>query len=175
MAGTLDIEDHASLIEHLRRTRRIEPDAHPRARTLRGGVSNRTVLVEFDDGRPWVLKQALARLRVQVDWFSRPERIGREALGLQRLAELAPPGAITPLVFEEPEEHVLAMEAVPQPHENWKAMLLSGRVDGAHVEAFGALLGTIHVLVSVVGRDEAVALVVAEPLHGSRGHRGTSG
>jgi hypothetical protein len=33
---------------------------------------------------------------------------------------------------------------VPQPHENWKAMLLRGRVFPRHVRQFGALLGTVH-------------------------------
>ena len=113
-------------------------------RVLAGGVSNRTVLVEFPE-RPsresWVLKQALAKLRVKVDWFSDPARIGREALGLRHLAALAPPGTITPLVFEDPAHHLLAMAAVPQPHENWKSRLLAGRVEPEHAGQFGSLLG----------------------------------
>ena len=36
-------------------------------------------------GRGWVLKQALAKLRVNVDWFSSPERIGVEAKALRWL------------------------------------------------------------------------------------------
>jgi hypothetical protein len=36
------------------------------------------------------------------------------------------------------------MEAVPQPHENWKAMLLRGDVRREHAQQFGTLLGTIH-------------------------------
>jgi 5-methylthioribose kinase len=36
------------------------------------------------------------------------------------------------------------MEAVPQPHENWKTMLLRGRLENDHVEEFGRLLGTVH-------------------------------
>jgi thiamine kinase-like enzyme len=91
-----------------------------------------------------VVKQALEKLRVQVDWFSSPERIHREALGLRWLAQLAPPGTITPLVFEDFEHHLLAMQAVPQPHDNWKSLLLAGRLELDHVEQFGRLLGTIH-------------------------------
>ena len=91
-----------------------------------------------------MLKQALAKLRVAVDWFSDPDRIGREALGLRWLAELAPSGSTTPLVFEDPANHLLAMRAVPPPHENWKTMLLAGDVQTEHVAEFGRLLGTIH-------------------------------
>ena len=111
---------------------------------LAGGVSNRTVLVELPTGEAWVLKQALEKLRVSVDWFSDPERVHREALGLRWLQELAPPGSITPLVFEDHEHHLLAMEAVPEPHENWKTMLLEGQVRDEHVEQFGSLLGEVH-------------------------------
>jgi tRNA A-37 threonylcarbamoyl transferase component Bud32 len=107
-------------------------------------VSNRTVLVERTSGEAWVVKQALAKLRVAVDWFSDPRRIGREALGLKYLSLIAPPGTITPLIFEDPAHHLLAMQAVPRPHENWKAALLNGRIGDAHVEQFGRLLGTIH-------------------------------
>ena len=141
----LDIEDAGALVAYLRAEGRIGADeAPPRVRVLAGGVSNKTVLVERASGEAWVLKQALPKLRVQTDWFSDPARIGREALGLRYLAELAPPGATTPLVFEDPARHLLAMEAVPQPHENWKAVLLAGRVEPGHVEQFGRLLAQVH-------------------------------
>ena len=142
--ATLDIEQHDQLIDYLRATGRIAPDESPRCQTLAGGVSNRTVLVERPTGESWVLKQALAKLRVKVDWFSDPSRVHREALGLKWLEKLAPPGTITPLIFEDEQHHLLAMAAVPQPHENWKTMLLAGRIDPAHVEQFAALLGAIH-------------------------------
>ena len=143
MSDQLDIERHEQLIAYLRATRRIGADETPRCMTLVGGVSNRTVLVERK-GEGWVLKQALAKLRVKVDWFCDPSRVHCEALGLQHLATLAPPGTITPLVFEDESHHLLAMQAVPQPHENWKTMLLAGRLEMEHVEQFGRLLGTIH-------------------------------
>ncbi len=141
----LDIERPGSLAGYLRATGRIGEEEEPVVSVLAGGVSNRTVLVERTaTGEAWVVKQALPKLRVATDWFSDPKRIHREALGLRWLAELAPPGAITPLVFEDHENHLLAMQAVPQPHENWKIMLLDGRLNMDHVEQFGRLLGTIH-------------------------------
>lgn len=144
MGEALDIEDAGALVAYLRAMGRVAPDETPVVRTLAGGVSNKTVLVERAGGEAWVLKQALPKLRVKVDWFSDPARIGREALGLKWLAELAPGGSITPLVFEDPERFLLAMEAVPRPHENWKAMLLAGKLFPRHVRQFGTLLGTIH-------------------------------
>jgi 5-methylthioribose kinase len=144
MPEALDIEAPAALVAYLRDTGRIAPDETPVVHNLAGGVSNKTVLVERPTGESWVLKQALPKLRVKVDWFSDPARIRREALALQWLPKLAPEGSITPLVFEDPDHFLLAMEAVPQPHENWKTMLLSGRIEKRHAEAFGTLLGTIH-------------------------------
>lgn len=144
MSEQIDIERHDQLIAYLRATGRIAFDETPVCRTLAGGVSNRTVCVERPGGEGWVLKQALAKLRVKVDWFSDPARIHREALGLEHLARLAPPGTITPLVFEDESQHLLAMQAVPQPHENWKTMLLAGGLEMHHVEQFAALLGTLH-------------------------------
>mgnify|MGYP002336116997 CR=1 FL=1 len=141
---TLDIENPDALAAYLRATGHIDPDEQPRLTTLAGGVSNRTVLVERPNGDAWVIKQALEKLRVQVDWFSSPERIHREALGLRWLVELAPPGTITPLVFEDFDAHLLAMQAVPQPHANWKSLLLSGLLKLDHVRQFAELLAAIH-------------------------------
>src|SRR3954467_6574568 len=143
-ADPLDIEQPDALAAYLRAGGRVGADEPLRIRTLSGGVSNKTVLVERPSGEAWVLKQALPKLRVAVDWFSDPARIHREALGLKYLAELAPRGTITPLVFEDPEHHLLAMAAVPQPHKNWKTMLLAGQVDLEYVEKFARILGQIH-------------------------------
>jgi aminoglycoside phosphotransferase (APT) family kinase protein len=144
MAATLDIEQHDALVRYLRATGRVAPRETPRCVTLSGGVSNRVVRVERAGGEAWVLKQALPRLRVREEWFSDPARIQREALGLQWLARLAPAGSITPLVFADPAEDLLAMQAVPHPHENWKTRLLAGGLEREHVVQFGELLGAIH-------------------------------
>ena len=144
LPDALDIENAPALVEYLQRTGRIAPGEQPRMAILLGGISNRTVWVERESGEAWVLKQALAKLRVPVDWFSSPERIHREALGLEWLAHLAPPGSITPLLFEDRERHLLAMQAVPQPHENWKTLLLAGQICPDHFRQFATLLAAIH-------------------------------
>src|SRR5262249_34295871 len=48
------------------------------------------------------------------------------------------------LVFEDRTHHVLAMTAVPRPHDNWKTLLLAGQINPEQVCQFGRLLGTIH-------------------------------
>ena len=140
----LDIERHGELVDYLRETGRIASAERPVVQTLSGGVSNRTVLVERPNGERWVLKQALGKLRVQVDWYCSPERVHREAVGLRWLKRLAPTGTITCFLFEDRDCHLLAMEAVPEPHENWKAMLIAGRLDLELVKQFAAILRSIH-------------------------------
>lgn len=143
-AAELDIEDAGALAQWLRDTGRIAEGIAVRSEVLAGGVSCKTVRVELSDGRAWVLKQALAKLRVRADWFSDPVRIHREAAGLRWLARLAPTGATVEFVFEDFGAHVLAMTAVPQPHANWKTQLLARGPEGYHAAQFGRLLGTIH-------------------------------
>src|SRR3712207_9220852 len=85
MGTNLDIEQPGALLSYLRGTGRIGEEEDPVVHVLAGGISNRTGLVERPTGEAWVLKQALVKLRVPVDWFSDPERVHREALGLRWL------------------------------------------------------------------------------------------
>jgi 5-methylthioribose kinase len=144
MSATLDIEQPDALLAYLRGTGHIGAAEMPALRILPGGVSSRTVLVQRPTGEAWVLKQSLPKLRVETDWFSDPARIHREALGLRWLTRLAPPGSVPGFVFEDDDAHLFAMQAVPQPHENWKTMLLAGRIEWTQVRLFGQMLGTIH-------------------------------
>jgi 5-methylthioribose kinase len=138
----LDIENSNELLAYLRQTKRIEESEEPKITILQGGVSNKTVLLERET-ESWVIKQALAKLRVKADWYSDPSRSVREAQGLRTLSQLVPDNVPT-FIFEDAEQHVLAMSAVPQPHENWKTVLLAGGVLQHQVKQFGELLGFIH-------------------------------
>ena len=111
---------------------------------LSGGISNRTVKLTWPDGHGWILKQALPKLRVQVDWFSDPDRIKVEARALRWMNRSMPQGTTPAFIFEDAANHLMAMEAIPDEHENWKSVLLTGQVVVDHFEQFGRLLGTIH-------------------------------
>jgi 5-methylthioribose kinase len=140
----LDIENFDALRQYLTERGDIHVGQEVSFEKLLGGVSNRTVRVSYANGRSWILKQALAKLRVSVDWFSRPERIAVEAAGLRWLNSWAPPGSTPLFIFEDGINHVMAMEAVPEEHENWKSVLLKGQIVSDHFKQFGLLLGTIH-------------------------------
>jgi 5-methylthioribose kinase len=141
---TLDIERPEDAIAWLRSRGLIEANEVPCISALPGGISSRTVLVDRERGRAMVLKQSLAKLRVAVDWFSSPQRVHREALAMRWFSKLAPAGSITELYFEDEQEHIIAMEAVPEPHANWKTLLLQGDVRTEHVRHFGKLLAALH-------------------------------
>src|SRR5258708_2886671 len=89
-SSALDIEDFVALHDYLTARGYVKLGDTVSLKSLSGGVSNRTVKVGWADGRGWVLKQALAKLRVNVDWFSSPERIGIEANALRCFNQLAP-------------------------------------------------------------------------------------
>jgi 5-methylthioribose kinase len=140
----INIEDFNQLLGYLRDAGRIGSIETPHLQKLSGGVSNKTLLLTRSSGESWVIKQALAKLRVQSDWFSDPERIQVEANGLRHLPRVTPKGSITPLLFEDKAENLLAMEAVPEPHQNWKLRLLCGEIDQEYFGQFAKLLGSIH-------------------------------
>lgn len=144
LASTLDIESPKELASYLVASGRVKLSEQLTIRALSGGVSNRTVLVCRGNGERWVLKQALSQLRVAEEWFSSPLRIHREALGMRWLAKLTPQDTVPRLLFEDHQHHLLAMEAVPDPCDNWKSLLLAGVVDLDLVRQFGELLGTLH-------------------------------
>jgi aminoglycoside phosphotransferase (APT) family kinase protein len=139
-----DIEDFAALRSYLKQRGHASREETVSLEKLAGGVSNRTVRIAWPDGRSWVLKQSLPKLRVQADWFSDPERIRVEAGALQWLNAVTPPGTTPAFIFEDAANHLLAMQAVPEPHENWKALLLSGHLASGHFQQSARLLATIH-------------------------------
>lgn len=143
-ADEFDLENRADAERYLLQAGHARPGDVVEHEVLAGGVSSKTVRVAFADGREWVLKQALAKLRVQADWFSDPRRVHREALGMKVLGELTPPGSITKLIFDDERNHVIVMEAVPRPHHNWKTLLLSDCALVPDAEFFARLLSEIH-------------------------------
>lgn len=140
----LDIENLDALRVYLVAQGHVKPEEFVACQKLEGGVSSRTVKVLWPDGHGWVLKQALAKLRVKVDWFSDPERIKVEGQALRWLNRHAPPGMTPAFIFEDRALLLMAMEAIPDDHKNWKTLLLSGEVIDSHFEQFGLLLGTIQ-------------------------------
>ena len=136
----MNVEESASLRLYLAERGYAMEDS----RILTGGVSNNTVLVRLADGSSIVVKQAREQLKSATEWKSDPRRIRQEALAMEWLCRWTPAGSIPRLLFLDTDNHILAMEAVPQPHKEWKKLLLDGQIDLNHFARFGELLAAIH-------------------------------
>lgn len=112
--------------------------------TLSGGVSNVVLKVVPAGGEPFVLKQSRQQLRTKADWFSRLERIYREAEAQRALSTLLPEGIVPAVLFEDRENYCYVMSAVRNDHAVWKRELLAGRVESDLFRRAGNLLGRIH-------------------------------
>ena len=140
----MNIENHDELTVYLRAADHVGKQEVVHMTTLAGGVSCNTVQIHRSSGPDIVVKQALAKLKVRQDWFSDPIRIHREAAAMRQLNQITTQGRVPQFYFEDHDLHLLGMEAVPSPHDNWKTLLLGGRIDDRHIEQFGRLLAEIH-------------------------------
>ncbi len=111
---------------------------------LAWGVSNLVLRVEPEGLPAVVVKQSQPRLRTKIDWFSRCERIHREADVLRAISPLLPPGVVPAVRFEARADYVLGLEAIRADHEVWKAALLGNRVELTVAARLGTYLATMH-------------------------------
>ncbi|HTV55096.1 MAG TPA: aminoglycoside phosphotransferase family protein [Terriglobia bacterium] len=112
---------------------------------LGGGVSNIVLLVQFK-ARPqqrWVVKQSLAKLRVEDDWRSERDRIVREAEAIEMLRDSLGPHSLPEIVDVDRTSYVYVMTAAPCGSETWKSLLLRGAVDALIARTAGDLLGKL--------------------------------
>ena len=138
----LNIEKSSELADYLQVGQKMNDKA--KVSILKGGVSNRTVHLEFENRDSLVLKQALTKLRVKGEWTSSPDRIFREAEAMRWFEKHAPQNSVPKLLFEDQEHHLLAMEAVKQPFDNLKDLLLTTPPKSEYFNQAGNLLGHIH-------------------------------
>lgn len=117
-----------NLIDYLCQTGRLSASdaARSTAETLSGGVSNVVMRVSVPNGDDLVVKQSRAQLRTQAAWFSQPERIWRERDVLEVLLRVTPAGLVPKLLFEDHDNFLFAMEAIP-PRASCVEELSAGR------------------------------------------------
>lgn len=104
-----------------------------------GGVSNAVFKLESDSDC-LILKQPLAKLRVQTEWRIDRVRIFREAEGMRLWKQLVAGDAVPIVHFVDKANYILAMSCAPAGHRNWKQQLLAGRLDPAAARALGIML-----------------------------------
>lgn len=108
------------------------------------GVSNVVLRVFRPTEVDLVIKQCREKLRTKAEWFSRLDRIFREIGMLQELYRILPAGVVPRLLFEDRENYLFGMEAIPANHVVWKQQLLDGKIDLSIADKLGDYLSQIH-------------------------------
>ena len=106
---------------------------------LGGGVSNTVLLAESPACR-LVLKQSLARLRVEQEWLSDRSRITRECAAIKMLTPHFPADGLPSILFEDPDNFLYAMTPAPAGSCDWKTLLLQGIVSEKTAETVAGML-----------------------------------
>ncbi|MBK1875896.1 phosphotransferase family protein [Pelagicoccus mobilis] len=108
---------------------------------LTGGVSSEIYLVE-DGEKRFVVKRALAKLKVEADWFADTSRNHSEQAYIRYVGEMRP-DAMPAIVGSDAEAGLFAMEFLDG-FENWKQAMLAGECSIELAAKAGKLLGEIH-------------------------------
>lgn len=111
---------------------------------LAWGVSNVVMRVTPESSPEFVVKQSRTQLRTKDPWFSRLDRIWREADAMRVLAPLLPPSVIPRVLCEDRSNYVFSMEAAPADHSVWKQSLLAGILDASVAGKLGNYLAILH-------------------------------
>lgn len=132
-----------SLPGYLRTKGWIDPSSPPKITPIAGGVSCHLFRVETKK-RTFILKQALEKLAVAVDWHSDPSRIFQEIDCLEWVAKSIDAKVVPRLFDRDDGQFLFLMECAPDPAENWKQHLLRGDIGPGFAERIGEFLGNIH-------------------------------
>lgn len=135
------MDESGSFLDLLRRDGVVHGD-NARLTPLAGGVSCEIYLVE-DENQQFVVKRALAKLKVKGDWFADVSRNQSEWKYIRYVARFLP-SAVPELRHCSTGGNYFAMEHLNGTFQNWKQLLLAGRADSAPARRAGKLLAQIH-------------------------------
>lgn len=107
---------------------------------LTGGVSSEIYRIDTE-GKTFVVKRALKKLKVQLDWFADVSRNDFEIKYLEYVSQLLP-DAVPRLLGKG--QGYFVMEFLDKGFSNWKTLLMEGEFQEAHAREAGRLLGKIH-------------------------------
>lgn len=135
------MDEPAQFLEVLRRDGHVR-DPQARVVPLTGGVSSEIYLVE-DGPNKFVVKRALAKLKVKDDWFADVSRNASERNYLEVVGRLLPKN-VPQILFADSDAGYFGMEFLGGGFANWKQLLLAGDCRTQHAEMAGKILGEIH-------------------------------
>ena len=136
-----DLPEASRFLEALRRDGHVR-DPLARLTPLSGGVSSELYLVE-DGAEKFVVKRALAKLKVKDNWLADVSRNASEWKYLEYVG-MRMPGAVPRLRFTNRDAGYFGMEFLGGGFVNWKQMLLAGDCRAEHAALAGNVLGEIH-------------------------------
>jgi aminoglycoside phosphotransferase (APT) family kinase protein len=109
---------------------------------LGGGVSCEIYRVRQGNVK-FVVKRALARLRVKAEWLADVSRNAVEHAFYETMA--GPLEGSVPRVFHHsPDRGYFTMEYLEDGWRNWKDLLLEGQIEPEHGHMAGSLMGRLH-------------------------------
>ena len=120
----------------------ITAPANVKVTSLAGGVSCDIFLIEEGDTK-FVLKRALAKLRVKDDWFADVNRNQHEQDYLDYAYRVLPAN-FPKILHRDPEHGFFTMEYLGPEYHNWKTQLLAGRHESKHSLSAALSLAAIH-------------------------------
>jgi aminoglycoside phosphotransferase (APT) family kinase protein len=135
------MEESSEIVDLLWRDGLVRAPA-VRLTPLSGGVSCEVYLVE-DGARRFVVKRALAKLKVKADWYADVKRNRYEWEFIRYVARFLPTG-VPALRYCSAVDNYFTMEHLNGGFFNWKQLLLSGQAIEEHAARAGNLLAQIH-------------------------------
>lgn len=142
-AAARDPDDGALLQAALVRLGLAGNGGRLRFEKLAGGVSSDIWRVDLASGAICV-KRALAKLRVETDWFVPVERNAYEVCWYETAAGIEP-DAVPGVIGHDPQSGLFAMAFLePARYWQWKAELRAGRADPRVAAEVGRRLARIH-------------------------------
>lgn len=151
-ADTPSVNNDEGLVEALRELGLLGHAERATTFPLSGGVSSDVFCVRGEDGRAFVVKRSIPRLRVQADWRAPIERDAGEVNWLRSVREIDP--CLAPEVLAwAPEKHLFVMRWLdPATHPVWKQEMAAGRVNPEFAAQVGTVLARVHSI--ALNRDD---------------------
>ncbi len=132
---------HSTLVNAIRKAGLLEEGSF-QFEPMAGGVSSDISLVR-QGNRAFVVKQALAQLRVREEWFADCGRNLTEQAYIQYVHQILP-DAVPAILYTDAGQGFFVMEYLGDGFENWKALLMAGGINPRDALETGRILGEIH-------------------------------
>ena len=121
---------------------------------LTGGVSSEIYRLDLASG-PVCVKRALAKLKVEQDWFAPVERNAFEVAWIEIASEIAP-GSVPAIIGHDPDALMFVMAFLePEQYPVWKEQLRTGVINPRTAESLGALMVKFHSATTGQGEIQA--------------------